>query len=264
MWKKNSLLTIGSLLCILSACNLDQNKEPIVVPVLEDEFYLDLWQNLSPQGSELVIEFKTLKEEECLNTEVLSNYSRSNRNLTLTLFDILAPETCIPGLAPAQGEEQLTSLGQGTYNLIIELQEIVANEGVLSIDDTAFRVETPTNGFQWQHGRIERMPASALWGYLSYTTDEERLLAEQRLAQLADFTSLPDWSAGYYGYFTLDETGNFSLADRLIPADTAVVPFLLTTEDTTMLGDWLETTRNQLNEGMQLHVYNGVGEEWSN
>jgi hypothetical protein len=264
-WRIMYHLVLATLFLLGVGCNVDQDKDPIIVPVLEDEFYLDLWQSLSPQGSELVIEFKTLTEEECLNAEVLSNYSRSNRNLTLTLFDILAPETCIPGPAPARGEESLAGLGQGTYNLTVELQEIVSNEGVLSVDESAFRVETPTNGFQWRHGRIERIPASALWGYITYNTQDERQLAEQQLAALSGFSELPDWTEGYYGYFSLDTDGSFVLAERLLPTtdSTTFVPFLLTCEDAVALSDWLNTTIAQLGPAMTLRMYNGVGEEWS-
>ncbi|RME95931.1 MAG: hypothetical protein D6772_12560 [Bacteroidetes bacterium] len=263
MWKRVHTLFVGWLLLLGAACNLNQDKDPIIVPVLEDEFYLDLWQELSPAGSSLVIEFETLQEEDCLNAEVLSSYERVNRILKLTLFDILEPESCIPGRAPARGEETLAGLEQGTYNLLIDLQEIVRNEGTLSIDAGGFQVETPTHGFQWRHGRIERIAPEALWGYISYANETERLIAEQQLTELAQFTTPLAGVVGYYGHFEIMEDGSFALAERILPGEASNLSFLLQYQDTTALADWLADTRAQLSEGMSLRVFNGRGDVWA-
>jgi hypothetical protein len=106
------------------------------------------------------------------------------------------------------------------------------------------------------------MPAQALWGYISYSEDTERLLAEQQLAELDEFTTPLGWSAGYYGHFDLEEDGTFGLAERLLPSEAVYVPFLVQYDEPASLASWLQSTQAQLSAGMSLRVFNGVGEEW--
>lgn len=263
MWKKTIWILLAVLLTTGWSCSLGDDKDPIIVPVLEDEFYLDLWQEASPSGPSLVIEFRTLADEECLNAEVLSSYDRNGRALTLKLYEILAPETCIPGNAPATGRESLAGLIPGTFDFTIDLQDLVRNEGKLVVEGDHFLVDTPTNGFQWLHGRMERIPANALWGYLSYTTEEERQWAEAQLADLYTISSDPAWINGYYGPFELQRDGTFSLAERLLPEGADVLPILLQREDATAFDNWINGLNNTLPEGVSLFFFDGLGQTWN-
>ena len=44
------IFTWVMILCISSGCNLSSLEDTVVVPDVDDEFYLDLWEALTPEG----------------------------------------------------------------------------------------------------------------------------------------------------------------------------------------------------------------------
>ena len=169
------IIVFLSLVLTFSACKLENLNDPIIVPLVDKEFSLDLWQVLGVNSpSNLELKIYTIEEEDCLNTMILSNYNRTGRNISLTLYDILDPEVCDPGPAPAQGTQLVADATPDVYTLTIELQDVVSNTGTLTVTDEAYQVVMEEeNGTTWLHTKLQRIPRNALWGYLAYTNAEE-------------------------------------------------------------------------------------------
>lgn len=245
------------------SCNVDNEEEPIIIPFIEDEFYLDLWQNLTPNGSELEVHFFTLEEENCQNAEVLSSLRITGRFAILTLFEILAPETCIPGQAPATGKEVFSEVSNNTYNFTVELKDVVENTGSLTVTSETFSVSTPTNGIQWRHGSIQRIPTQALWGYISYSSGEEQVKAQALHADLAGLTVPSSLADGYYGHFTLandTQTIEVSGQEEELTYQSFIVESTLSDSE---IEAWLSRFDNTASEGMQLQLWAGNGQQWT-
>lgn len=203
-------LTVLILITTLfTRCQIDNLEDPIIVPVVEQEFVLDLWQPLSEVGgNQLVLHMYTIENEPCLNTEILSGQDRVGRTAKLFLYDILEPEVCDPGEAPATGTELLTELTPDLYRLEIDLQSVIINKGWLTVNEAAFQIEMDEeNGIQWRNYELRRVPADALWGYITYRNEEEKIAAQQLMDQLTEESNPHALADGYYGHFTLRNVG---------------------------------------------------------
>lgn len=256
-----------SLALAFSGCKLDNLNDPIIVPLIDKEFSLDLWQTLGANTpSNLELRMYTIENEDCLNTKILSNYNRTGRNISLTLYDILDPEVCDPGPAPATGVQSVTDASPDVYTLTIELQDVVSNGGTLTITDEAYQVVMDEeNGISWLHTELRKIPENALWGYLVYTNPEE----ESRIASFVDEinnlgSDLP-LTTGYYGYFSVTDTGEITeLKDAPVTNDLATITVKYTGEAAQIdqkVSDFLGTPGN---ETIELVLLDSDGNEWRN
>jgi hypothetical protein len=254
-----ALIMIG-----LTGCKVDSIDEPIILPFVDQEFSFDLWENLNTSsGSPLEIRMYTIEEGNCLNATILSSYEYNQQELKLTLFEILEPETCDPGQAPAEGVEAINDINFGLYNLNIELQGIVTNRGELTSTSSSYKVNMDEeNGIQWLHYQLLRVPNAALWGYLTYTGDEGQAKAEDFIAELEAIGSELNVQDGYYGHFEWSAaTNQVKIYD--MPDEGNVRPFLLRYQgDRTVLDQLVNDLRNNASDGLELVLRDQQGNEW--
>ena len=203
-------LALLLLVTTVWSCEVESLDDPIIVPVVDQEFNFQLWQNLSSTGSSpLEIRMSTVEDYDCMNVAILSNYTRVGNRLELTLFDILDPEACLAGSGPAYGIEAIDDIEESSYDLRIELQGVVSNVGTLMATNEAFTVAMQDeNGISWLQYEMRRIPENAVWGYIGYADATGLALAEDFLAELAAAGSASTLADGYYGYYTLKEDGS--------------------------------------------------------
>ncbi|MEL6655841.1 MAG: hypothetical protein AAFR36_05310 [Bacteroidota bacterium] len=251
--------------CVWS-CEVESLDDPIIVPVVDQEFSFQLWQNLSTtEGSSLEIRMYTLEDYDCLNTTILSNYARVGNRLELTLFDILDPETCEAGLAPAMGIEAISDIEANNYDLRIELQDVVSNLGTLMATNGAYTVAMQDeNGIRWQQYEMRRIPATALWGYVAYSDATTRQQAEDFLADLGTIGSPNTLEDGYYGHYTLKENSTgLDLNTPNVPNQS--LKFILDYNGATDEIDQRLAELISVSGGaVKLQLWDGSGNEWQN
>lgn len=256
-------LVVVVTLCF-TGCKLDSIDDPIILSFIEQEFSFDLWENLNTtSGSPLEIRMYTIDEGECLNATILSSYLRDQLELKLTLFEILEPETCDPGQAPATGVEAINDIEFGLYELKIELQGIVTNTGQLSSTSLSYSINMDEeNGIQWLHDELFRVPNASLWGYLTYTESTGQAKAEAFLADLEAISDESSAQDGYYGHFGLSDTGN-QLKIHDMPEEGNHIPFLYRYQgEKATLDQMVEELRENAPEGLKLVLRDQEGNEW--
>ena len=91
------IFTWVMILFISSGCNLSSLEDTVVVPDVDDEFYLDLWEVLSPEGRFLEFRLRTIANEPCLNTSINYTFQQTNRELSISINEILREEGCEEG-----------------------------------------------------------------------------------------------------------------------------------------------------------------------
>jgi hypothetical protein len=251
------------LLVLGSSCQLARPEDPIIIPLVDTEFQLDLWEDLSPDGRQLVVHISTITDEPCLNTTVSTEQRQVDRRIELTIKDILEPETCDPGLSPARGKEVLAGASAGVYDLTIELQDVVTNAGNLTVASSYYAVVMESeNGVTWLHKELRRVPLDAVWGYIHYESADQAAHADALLDQLQGQSQALPRTDGYYGYFILDNGGT-QLTVTGMPATGIVRPFLYRlsgepAELTALIEDW----RSQAPAGMSIAVFDSYGRSW--
>lgn len=260
------LAVLALIITSFSACKVESLDDPIIVPVVDQEFAFDLWQNLnSTSMSPLEIRMSTLEDYECLNTSILTNYLRVGRNLELTLFDILDPEVCDAGLGPATGIEVLDNIDEDLYRLKIELQDVVQNYGWLTVTADTYTVEMEDeNGIRWQHYEMRRIPENIFWGYITYPNTTSRLEAEAFLADLQELGITPDLQDGYYGYYSLTDGGTKLEINTANLAPQALRIIMEYNGDTAEIDQRVAAFLADADPVLNLRFWDGEGNEWSN
>ena len=254
------------LMVLLASCKIDSLEDPIIVPLVDQEFNLDLWEKLGPDGSKLEIQFRTLLNEPCLNTSILSSYQKAADKLELTIYEILPPEQCQLGLAPAYGSEIMIGIEHGVNELKVELQGVVVNSGTITVTDSVYRVNMISeDGIGWERNELRRVPAGALWGYLTFEDQQDADYVDdfkEQLNQLADpFTSLVEGYYGHFEVFDFDNTLLFKIKD--IPEAVFKRPFLLQFNgQTSEISDLVDNFRAGAPEGVEVKVLDYKGNEW--
>ncbi|MEM1216813.1 MAG: hypothetical protein AAGJ82_14050 [Bacteroidota bacterium] len=251
------------LVFALGSCAVEDDP-PINIPFVEQEFVLNLWEDLTDDPNNVLeIKLLTVANEPCLNTTILTEFSRSNQDLKVTLFDILDPENCVVGEAPAQGSQALGGVTEtGVYQLEIELKDLVTNTGQLTVQPDYYEVEmSESSGISWTHQRLYRIPKNALWGFITYTNGEQQSLAANWLNELADFTSFLEVEPGYYGYFNRTDATELTItgAPELVDQVTFLVEF---DGQMATLESAVADLQAQATEGLEFRIFDDKGNVW--
>ncbi len=252
-------IVITALTC---GCNLDSDKDPIIVPEIEKEFNIDLWEELSPTSRELRLLVTTIKNEPCLNATIAYQNDRYGANMAISLDDIVAPSDCQSGMAPAQANINLGALSAATYNLSLGLKNTIINEGKLQVSYDKYEVTMETEeGLQFLHRELRRVPATAIWGYVAYSQPAEVNTANSIVEAIGDIAYEADYPQGYYGHFTINPN-NYNLSLRYYPTQGLAKPFLFDFSGNTQnLKNHLADLRQSNPAITAIKVWNANGEE---
>lgn len=254
---------LGLLLCTLSltACDFDSN-DPIVVPEIEKEFYVDIWEELQNGERHCWVLIETIKPEDCLNASIVYDLDQLGNSLTISLDDILVPSNCEPGEAPAAADLNLGELTTRSFDLNINLKNAIFNNGALQVnyDSYQFVMENP-EGILFKHKELKRVPNTAIWGYISYQDNSQYFAAQTIASEIEDISYEADYPEGYYGYYTIaPNTRTLSLHEQPNTDKLRVFLYDYTGNDT-ILEDKLASLRAAYPApAFEIKVWNAKGE----
>lgn len=260
------LATLVLIVVSLSACKVEPLDDPIIVPVVDQEFALEMWQNLASDSEyPLEIRMYTLEDYECLNTDILTNFLQVGRSLELTLYDILDPEVCEAGLGPATGIEVLDNIEEDLYRIKIELQDVVQNEGWLTVTDDTYLVGMEEeNGIRWQHYEMRHIPEDAFWGYVTYPDASSQVQVESFLSDLQQIGTVSNLQDGYYGHYSLSDNGSKLEVNTTNLPGQAITFLLDYNGGNAEIDQRVEAFLADADPEVELHFWNGKGDEWRN
>ena len=225
MWLKRINWFCLGLLLFASACELESLDDPVVVTDVEDEFYVDMWEELNANQRNLFFNIRTIENETCLNTTIATVFSKLGNELTLELNGIETPEDCLEGEAPALGSENAGQLSAGPYKIAINLQNTIFNSGQLDINQSRYLLNLETeNGIKILRSVLLRVPENLLWGYIAYKQESQTSIAESFMTDLRTLTREISLPIGYYGYFTINQNApQIQVSDS--PNSEYLIPF---------------------------------------
>ncbi|MEO1517048.1 MAG: hypothetical protein AAFV95_18635 [Bacteroidota bacterium] len=254
-----SILLLALVMLTSQACRKSKG-DPTFSINIDDEFYIDLWEGLTPEYQSIHLKVATIQYQVC--PEVILDYGLENLNkrYTVTLNDLIAPENCSVDSTYISTEIDLGDLENGEYELRINLRDI-ENKGKLTVDDQRLSISMESDhGIALRHDELFRIPEKAIWGYLAYNAPAYETTKNAFFDDLQAITNLRNYTSGYYGYFTIEDDGYVRIA-RQIDFDTHS-PFLLQFNgDKQELVDLLTAYRNQLGNDADLYLYTYEGEQ---
>ncbi len=245
--------------CTLS-CDFSSLDDAIIVSEVEDEFFVDLWENLDGlYGRELVVKIESIKSEKCLNYRIDYQFSKDGNRLKIGLNSIIIPLDCLPGEAAAKADVNTGSLPNGLYSFNIDLKNTVSNTGQIIVNDDNYTVDIENKGIVMRRKELVRVPDGAIWGYAAYQQAADQTIATQFVNDLKNISKAPDtYRSGYYGHFIIT-------SDRQITVNgqTALSkPFLFSfQEEEIKLKNLIASYRQMYGNRLTIQFYNSKGEE---
>lgn len=252
----------GLILMVLAmGCSVSDNNRPILVPDIEDEFYLRLCESFSSTEKGVNLHIETIENDTCLNGIVLADIQQELGVYNLLIDGVASAQECESGSAPFVSILQLGSLPNGIYFINANLQNTIFNTGALTVTDTKYILSVENSkGIVVKHEVLNKIPDNIIWGSLLFTDPEEQNEINNLQQMIADTGIFHDLPAGYYGHFSIDDD------------DVALHPTISFSNNKPyqrdfvfkFTGDWntLVTLANELRldyPNMDLHFFNTKG-----
>ena len=195
-------LLIAFGLLLLESCAKLNSKE-IIVDV-DKEFTVQPWERLDAFGGGLQLNVATLKNEECGGTSINHDARTIGTKVKVTLLNLTYPANC-GTIAPARDTIKMPTLPTNTtYDLEINLKDVVTNPGKLKVEDGKYTLTmTNENGIVMSSKQVLRVPQNAFWGILGHDAGNDKV-ATQMLDSLKTIATPISMANGDYGYFSVD------------------------------------------------------------
>ncbi|MCB0554140.1 MAG: hypothetical protein KDD02_11355 [Phaeodactylibacter sp.] len=248
-------------ICLAAGCNLSSLEDRIVVPDVEDEFYLDLWESLTPQGRFLEFRLRTIENEDCLNASIDHEIRQVQGNIALSINEVQQSQECVPGQAPASANARVGILQSGFYTVEVGLRKTVSTKGQLILTPDNYNLSLDSGGgVVLLHSQLKRIPEQSIWGYVSYENDGLKDVAQNLVQDILARCELQSLKNGYYGYFTIED-GTLRLPNTVAPEGAFSFQYRLV-ESKENIQALLESYRSEYGDQLTVKVFNTLGEEW--
>jgi len=263
----NRLVQFGVLLifaALINGCKQDGIDQKLFINV-EDDFYIDMFEDISNGENHFSFNIQSINEHECLNTIIDYDlqYDGIGNLIVLSINDIISPESCNVGIAPAFVSIPIEGIQKREYSIEINLKDVIINNGFLHVTDNDFYLEMSTeDGFEVVNKQLNKIPKKTIWGYVGYELESDKVAAEDFIKNVeqnaSNINNSEDYTSGYYGYFTVLEDYSITLSDEVSNEfhNTFIFQY---DEDPLFLTQLMESTC-ELNSGLKIHLFNGEGE----
>ncbi|MBK7869610.1 MAG: hypothetical protein IPJ74_02475 [Saprospiraceae bacterium] len=253
------------VLAVLAGCELASSKDPIIVPEVEDEFYIDLWEELdAPAGRALTVKIESIKNEKCLNYRIDNYFSRTGNRLKISINNIIEPSDCAPGEASVKADVDAGSLPFDTYDFDIDFKGLVVNDGYLSVNNESYVLNMESeHGIVLVRDELLRVRDNTIWGYITYNNSSDENLANNFINDLQSISkTLSSQRAGYYGHFTISPLDGRVFVHQQ-PTTSFIKTFLYQYDGTdNILKDLVATYRQNHGNKITIKLLNFKGKEF--
>lgn len=253
------LLITGVIILTSSACKVTNDEDSVVdvVPV----FDLDMVENLT-NNRELTFIIESIELQECENFSVGNNLVKTTSDIKIRINDIVPPDDCISGSAPAQSTVKLGFLPLGrVFNLEFTIENTITNKGKLTILDNHYKMELESmDGFGQVVKKLNRIGDQLIWGYIAYDESDLSAIAANFQNDLMDIADAKILEEGYYGHFSVSPDAALELLQSPDYQHIKTFYFNYSADDQGLL-DLLDNYRNMVNAGqMELVIFTARGD----
>ncbi|MEL6923966.1 MAG: hypothetical protein AAFO94_07950, partial [Bacteroidota bacterium] len=178
-------LLIFSLFISITACRKTDINPELVINV-DDEFTLDLWEDLQTGSPQFNLLVQTIKEYDCADNTIRHRIDPRENIVVITLEQIDQKSDCTPGQAPASSLIPLEGLAPGNYGLRIKLKETIPNEGSLTITPKKYTLTLSDEsvGIKLVRNELLRVPRGTIWGFGAYQSDSDKTYLDKFFSDL--------------------------------------------------------------------------------
>lgn len=260
---------IVGCICLVLFSTCKKNKEENLIVNIEDDFYIDLFEDISNGEKRFQMDVATIHDQACLNFNIdySLDFDEQINTIDLTLNNLVEPEHCIEGEAPAEVVIPFGTINPGTYSFNISLKDAVVNNGRLLVFADRFQLEMDSDdGIEIVNEQLYRIPGKTIWGYVGYSSTEDMDDAERFINDLEGLSSVFDiennnlYKSGYYGYFRISDEKDLVLSGEI--NQNYYLPFIFQ-HDSENLAEINSVLDNACfnNQALDIHIYTDNGQE---
>jgi hypothetical protein len=192
----------GMLLTLLMVgCKKEMDSSSGTEVKVKKEFDIQLWEKLTPTGSELQMIVNSIEPQACPNIHLDYYVSTTDNKVTVTLKSFSVPTSCTGPLTRTSDTLNIGHLPNGNYKLSINLKDVVLNNGSISVNPNLYVVDLQSeNGISMPFKQLARIPENTIWGYVNHessVTNKAQAFMDS-LKTICQTTALLN---GRYGHF---------------------------------------------------------------
>lgn len=188
--------------------------------------------------------------------------SRPLNGIILSLNNVIEPENCEPGDAPARGIVPIGTLESGNYDIEINLKNNdIVNQGKFLVFNDRYQLNLNTeHGLVLASEPLFRVPNQSYWGYIGFNeltnADEIEFDFFQSIELIAAHGNNRQ---GNFGYFEVTENQTIEMESDKSYEQRSNFFFKLTTGAETELEDAVESLRNTYGNEIDLKIFTSTG-----
>lgn len=243
---------------VVPSCKIDKDNLPAVVDI-PVAFRVQFMERFQPGPLPLELRLSSLEVMECTNYAVDYELDQGARRIHLTIKDLVLPEPCDSGFGVATSTLNLGPLENGEYELIINLKDVIQNEGLLVIRPESYTSQMETkDGLFISPNPLFRVPDNSIWGGIFPKADSLYLLAESFMADLQALAQPIHMPAGTYTPFTVNPDFTVTLTEPKAPGQGSTFVYRYT-GDRSELINLVEYYRAAGDEGLPILLFDSEG-----
>ncbi len=197
-----------TLFVLFNSCS-DSTSPKDDVEQIDSKILINLREELSPQGRNLMLDCQTEKIYPCFNFGIMNNVVQKSNLFKIKFLGIFVPEICLTALGPARCYINLGQLNDGNYSLSLEVNGQVIS-AQLTVSKNVYKINYQQNPhFAFKNPELYRVPDNLIWGWIDYYDDSLSVVADSFLDSLQILgAQTVQLEKGDYGFFKVDSLNN--------------------------------------------------------
>ncbi|MEL7121380.1 MAG: hypothetical protein AAFO07_18175 [Bacteroidota bacterium] len=250
-----------AFILLFQSCELAKLTDPKVNANVEDEFFINLKEQLLISNNRLSFVVSTIEPESCTNATIDYSFSRLVSGFKISIKEILIPADCIEGVAPAESEIDLATISNGVHQFDLDLKNTIKNSGTLEVTDEAYFLSLNSqSGIKILNATLYKIPQGTIWGYVIPKNEAVQPIAEQFLTELTGATIAPNLREGYYGAFRIGDNNVVAIEDQPVDDQLRSFVFDLNGSSTSKVIDLINIYRsNYSDEDLEIKLFDFQG-----
>ncbi len=262
------ILILGLFLWLLFVLGCNNTDEVIIGPVVQtinSAINLTSFENLDPIAA--TFEFRCLTDSlyDCNNYQIDFLLDTNADTFALTFTEMFRPSICIPGNSNAFAIVNLGALANGTYQLPVTVNTVIAPAQLIVTDSTFEITGGDSTWTNFLRPVLRRIPANTIWGQVGFNLFAAIDSANSFLDSLVSIGAVAETlSTGSFGYFYFDNSGT---PDSILELGSSIgttyrIPYVYTyAGDTATLHSLITAYANQGNV-VEMNVITSQGIEY--
>lgn len=262
MIRLNTFVLLLISLILFGGCK-DSKNDPNEVFIISDELKVDLWEELSLSTRQLVFNISTVDNLSCHNFQLAYSLARPSGGIILSLNNVIEPDNCEPGDAPARSIVPIGALESGNYDIEINLKNNdIVNAGKFFVFNDRYQLNLNTEyGLVLPNEPLFRVPNQSYWGYIGFKEliNNSEDIKNEFLQSIEPIVIHGNNLAGDYGYFKVTEEETIEIASEISYEERSNFFFKLNGSEEE-LTNAIEALRTTYGEIIDIKIFTSTGE----